>query len=577
MSQLGRALGCLLAVSISARLYWLFTAPFHWDEFHFLVVLYDAKRGALDTPLQTFYTHLFSWLPGLGSGAVPPERFELLLGRSTMFLCAIATLGVLYALARRLYSPQIALACCVLYSGLSHVLEHGASFRYDPPLSLGFVVSWWLLTVSRAQVAPWLAGVVVALMVLVSMKAVLVLPTLLLLALCWRAQLAGRPAGRQCGLRDLGAFAVGFAITLPLLGALHAVPILLEHPLDLSARVASVGGGFLAGALPFAPGAPLVASVAENPVAWCVLGVGFLLMLRAMLFGDAQSTDRAWMLAPGVLLLLVPFFYRNSFSYLMPLVLLAPVLFAGLALEFLENRARGAWVISISCAAALLTGSADIVRQHRQWGAIAENQDQLLRSVHRMFPGGVDYIDRCSMIATFKQRGLFMSSWVMARYHREGVNQLRQIYEETPSSMLLINGEALDIRGSYERTVPADRPEEGGRHSIRPPLFESDWRFLREHFVPYSGAVFLAGRRLAGGALSGVLPIAIAGRYRLVQGEALFLEGERWEPGQVRALTVGRYFVFAEGVVGGDSLERIVRLEPAGESLTAPQGPFFWR
>lgn len=112
---------------------------------------------------------------------------------------------------------------------------------------------------------------------------------------------------------------------------------------------------------------------------------------------------------------------------------------------------------------------------------------------------------------------------------------------------------------------------------MRPPLFESDWRFLRENFVPYSGAVFLAGRRLAAGALSGVLPIALSGRYRLVQGAGLLIEGERWEPGQTRELLAGRYFVFAERVEGDDSLERIVRLEPPGEPIVAPDGPFFWR
>lgn len=578
MSRIGRALGWLLGLSLIARLTWLLVAPFHWDEFHFLAVLYDAKRNELDTPLQTFYTHLLSWLPGVAGGAPAPEPVELLLGRSTMFVCAMVTLVGLYSLAKRLYSPQIALACCLLYSTLSEVLEHGASFRYDPLLSVGFVGSWWLLTVSTTANAPWLAGVLVALMILVSMKAVLVLPTLLLLALCWRSQLEGRNAGRRFGLRDCGAFACSVALTVSLLGALHAIPILLRHPFDLSARVVSVGGGFLAGVSPFAPGASLLASVVQNPVVWCAIGVGLLLMLRAMLFGDERSTDRAWMLAPAVLLLLVPFVYRNSFAYLMPLLLLAPTLLAGLALEFLETRSRGALLIPVICAAAFLTGGAEIAWSRPQWRAVTENQQQLLTTVHTLFPKGVEYIDRCGMIASFKQRGLFMSSWVMARYHREGVNQLRQIFEKRPSSMLLINGEALDVRGSYERTVPFDRPEEGGKYSIRPPLFESDWRFLRENFVPYSGAIFLAGRRLAGGPLSGVLPITISGRYKLVQGEALLLEGERWEPGQVRELPSGRYFVFAEDVVGGDSLERIIRLEPPGEGVAVPpEGPFFWR
>ncbi len=200
----------LLALTVLARLCWLLLSPFHWDEFHFLSVLYEARRGALTTPLQTFYVHLFSWLPAVTSGALIPEQVGMLVGRGVMFLLSLATLWLLYRLALRIYSPQVSLACCVLYSGLSHVLEHGAAFRYDPLLGFGFVLSWWLLTCSTIAAAPWMAGVVISLMVLLSLKSALFLPTLLLLAICWRTQLPARAPGRRCGVHDCGALAGGF-------------------------------------------------------------------------------------------------------------------------------------------------------------------------------------------------------------------------------------------------------------------------------------------------------------------------------------------------------------------------------
>ena len=585
MSRGAFLFGTILSAMVVIRSAWLLLSPFHWDEFHFLALVYDGSRGTIVSPLQTFHSQLFAWIPNLSTSLVPriggsPEEAGIVLGRTVMLLCSLVSLVLLFSVAKRLYSPAVSIACCAMYCSLSHVLEHGASFRYDPLVTLGFMLCWWLLTLRRSVLGPWLAGALFVVMVLVSLKALVLVPTLLLLCLSWRYQLPGRVAGRECGWRDAVAVAGGCGLAFLLIALLFAAPILARSPLELGARVAAVGQGFLLSSGPFVRGAVLVESIVENPLQWVAMGVGCYLMVRAMLVGGRDDADRAWMLLPCALLLLVPLIYRNAFSYFMPLLLIAPILLAGLAFEWVELRLpqRSSGIVALFSVVAVGTSWTFYLTQRSNWRSVRQSQEQLLVSVHRLFPHSVSYIDRGGMIASFPQRGIFMSSWVMARYHREGVNKLQSIYEDHPSPLLIVNHEALDIRRSYERTTPTDRPENNGRDSVRPPLFESDWRFLRENFVSYSGAVFVAGRRLAGGALSGVLPIAIGGRYALIEGEALLLEGERWEKGESRELSAGRYFVFADQDDGSSVSERVIRMvPPGGESIEIPGGPLFWR
>ena len=307
-----------------------------------------------------------------------------------------------------------------------------------------------------------------------------------------------------------------------------------------------------------------------------------MLLIRSIFFGTEDEADRAWMLVPGLLLLGVPFVYRNSFSYLMPTLMLVPILFAGLGLEVLERKmgGRANALLTGFCGLAIAVSSASYLLRRDEWSRVRERQEELIIAVHKLFPTEVNYIDRCGMVSSFPHRGLFMSSWVMGRYHRERLNQLRLNYEKHPSALLIANVDALKLSGTYERTIPDDSPQNGGRDSAHPPLFESDWRFLRENFVPYSGPLFLAGRRLPGGALSGILPINLAGRYQLVAGAPLLVEGQLWNTGATREFAPGRYFVFAEGGEGSDRVkatERIVRLVPPGQEVEVADGALFWR
>jgi len=59
-----------IALSLLLQCWLAFTRQINWDEFWFLSRLYQYREGALSASLQTFYVHLFAWLPHVSDNVI---------------------------------------------------------------------------------------------------------------------------------------------------------------------------------------------------------------------------------------------------------------------------------------------------------------------------------------------------------------------------------------------------------------------------------------------------------------------------------------------------------------------------
>ena len=102
----------LLSGAAAMQLINVFRREANWDEFHFLSLIFEHRRGELTQALQTFHVHLFSWLT-----ALPTDELGMIVaGRAVMWVFHLATLWFLYRTARALVSGPGALWAVTAYA-----------------------------------------------------------------------------------------------------------------------------------------------------------------------------------------------------------------------------------------------------------------------------------------------------------------------------------------------------------------------------------------------------------------------------------------------------------------------------
>ncbi|SFJ22802.1 hypothetical protein [Celeribacter neptunius] len=471
----------------------------NWDEFYFLSHVHAFLDGRLDRPLQTVYVHAFGWLATIPGH----EMGQIVIARLVMTgLLAVTCLSI-FRMATALADRRAAWIALVAFLSSGFTLAHGTSFRADPIAAAGLMAALAILFTARLSVGQILAvAVLSAFALLVTIKAVLYFPAYLAV-LIWRWREPGLP------LRILTAWLLGLAIAAALF-ALHSAGI--EAPADKTAMSNAQGAlhtTLLQSGL-FPRG--------RDALLWALLSSGTLALAW---FGVSRAGARlGWLLlAFAAPLILSIVFYRNAFPYFFPFI--TPPLMIAAAVG--AARLGSGPALGALMALMLASGSVQAIAAASE---SAETQRATLAEIHRLFPEPVPYIDQNAMVASFPRQSFFMSTWGILKYRAAGQPVMADLIAETQPPLLLTN------RWTLDQAMTAPEITDSAL-SLLPP----DQSVLRQSYVHYSGAIWLAGQTVTLGESAHELDLPVHGRYRVIADTPVRLAGETVQPEDTVELT----------------------------------------
>lgn len=509
--------GVASAVILAAKFVLVSRININWDEFYFLTHVHALARGDLDLFLQGAYTHVFRWITNVDGDEV--EQIVML--RLVMCVLLSASALLVYALARLWVSRPAALVAVLAFLSTWPVVKHGASFRADAlilPLTLG---GFWL-ALREPKGSSWhaaTAGACLGLAIVVTAKAVLLLPALVLMAMLPDA-VRDRPVSQSFRAR------LRVIVQLLVLAGIVAAALLMWHRTQLVAPV-EPAGRFAANALesailgmPFAPRRDYFVTLAGyDPIYWTALLAGFVVAVR----------NRQWSAAASLLALAPVLFYRNAYPYYYPVMLAPATVLIAILADRLLGTSSAFWrkpavaVLALACLA-WLVGARDAVltlRFDRQ-----ADQRAIVAAVHQVFPEPVPYVDHSGMIATFPKVNFFMSNWGVENYLRRGRSFMPAALADRCPPLVLVNHPAL-TRGTvlYRRLTAIDRD------------------LLETRYVDYWGPIRVAGAQaeLVYGKATTVR-VPCSGRYRIESEIPLRLDGLLKAGGEIVDLRRTRAF-----------------------------------
>jgi len=479
----------------------------NWDEFYFLSHVHSLARGDLDLLMQGAYTHLFLWSTWLDAD----EIVEIRLLRLSMWPLLALSCFLLYRLSRRWASPTGAWFAVFAFVASWPVLRHGLSFRADS-LLLPLTLAALLLASNGERRARWDdvgCGVLVGLAMVLTIKAALLLPTLVaVLYLEGIGRRSGSDPDGHSFLRRLAVIACAGGIVMTLILALHAnfIAVVAERPEALLSR--SIGGALLD--VPWVPRwSHFRHTLTEDLPTWFMLGAGLVATLVRGRYGAAACASS----------LLPILFYRNAFPYYY-VVMLAPACVV-IAVAIDETRAFAARS-GRAAAGTGVTWLFFLLLAHGAWDHVMTlrfdeqaAQRSVVAAVHRIFPAPVPYIDHSGMISSFPKANFFMSTWGIDSYVARGKDFMPGILAAQRPPLLLANHGALIPRSLLFRKLSA-----------------TDQSLIRNSYVEYWGPVRVAGTELtvpSEGAVLARLPFA--GLYRIQSDAPILIDGQRYGTG----------------------------------------------
>ena len=514
---LAAAIVVILGVQVAFLIYF----NINWDEFLYLSLVFEYANGTLAKSLQTFHVHLFSWMSYLDWDEV---RLTLL-GRTFMLVCELLTLGFVFLIARKFTGARFALLAVLSYLASGFVLMQGTSFRADPMITALLMASIYLLMDSSDN---WwkdvAATIAIALALVISIKSVFYAPPILG-ALLWRTRQDGEIKHR---LRIIFSLALGVSVAFLVFYFWHRSTLSTGDGNDLS-RLDSIFSKVLLD-LPFWP-------QRQYFLSWITASWSQMLLILAGIYllwkrDDRDSVIRLKVAILFALPLLSIFFYRNAFPYFFPFIVAPamPAVSIG-ARAVTENVSRSfdrtLFATIVIYMIVYTLGQAYLYSYHDQ-----EGQRKTIAAIHSMFPEPVPYIDRNSMIASFPQCGLFMSSWGIENYRKKGKPVFERILDECEPKFLLTNAYQLDA---------AMRAKSSEENSYA--LFDRDASALRSNFIHHWGAIWVAGKSfdLDGRPISFHIPAE--GIYTVESPAQIILDGQQYEDGDYLFLSKGSHVI----------------------------------
>lgn len=516
----------------------------NWDEFYFLELVHQYARGELAGRFQTFHVHLFSWLPLLGWDEID----QIVAGRAIMAVAAAASALLTYGIARRFAPRSGALFGVLAYVSATVVVEHGASFRVDPIVTLlSLLALFAILRKPGGLRGAALAGAAMALAVLLTVKSAFYVAVIGAAFWCLEPTMRRRT---PLGL----AFAVSFLAAIAVLYLFHVLTLAPQPTAGAGAFLRSSAYKVLLEEGFFPRILDLLRIVVINPLFWVMLAEGAAI---AWTVARSPANRGGWQaLLPLVLALpiLTPFFYRNAFPYFYPFILPPAAILVGLSFEKHRRRSNASPVFPLAALLVVLQCLVALANNGQKLADRMLTQRQTLAAIREIFPNPVAYIDGFGTIADYPRSGFFMSSWGVDQYRKVGQPVFADLVAKDRPQFLIADSPSL-----YAALVPGVLVNE------RRALLPEDARFLRENYVHHWGMLFVPGKHLQSGAAT-TFDVAIAGDYRFEATTPASIDGRSTAPGDVVTLAAGSH----QADVAGEAILRWANAPVPTEAPTDP-------
>jgi hypothetical protein len=485
------------------QLVMVFARAINWDEFWHYNHIVQLHEGTLDGTLRRLHAFAFSWVT-----ALPGTNIDhIIIIRLFMLGYELVIVAALVGLAMRFTDRTTALLCALSYVSFPYVFQHGASFRYDPPVTALLMTTLWLLISSRLGFRAILAGgLLVAFIPFVSTKAVLYAPVF---------------AGAAYLRWSEHDFSIDYVRRLALLG-LVALAIFAGFHSAMSTVVAAgpetgeglSTDGVLSTVFTFLENSnwPYIAlGLARDPFVLALLILGPVALARSR-----RPIPEKIALFSFFAFGLTPLYYINTAPYFF-VFLLPPVLIASSdAITWLRKRfsaAKLAMVLVILVAPTIATEPLGTLSKQRQ-----------LRDITvATFGEDVRYFDFPGFLGTNGKANTFISPLVVWIHQRSGLLMIRPIMEKETVPLVMNNHYLL------KSALETNNPDF---------LDAQDLAALRANYIHFWGPLWIAGRNVPADGGEVIFQNLVPGPYT-VRDSAVTIDGARYSPGEVIDLDRG--------------------------------------
>ncbi|MBN8630001.1 MAG: hypothetical protein J0L76_03990 [Rhodobacterales bacterium] len=495
-----RTVDTVLAVSVAGFIVLLLPMSafrnINWDEFYFLSHVHAWLNDRLDRPMQTFFVHGFGWL-----AQIPGHEIgQIVAARLVMVAFLALTCRAIWRMGIHLADRRAAMFGVLAFLSSGFVLPHGTSFRADPIATGLLMTALSILLTSRMRTAQILnVALLSALALLVTVKSALYLPAFL-------GVLFFRRKEDTMPLRILVAGGLSIGV---------AAGLYLWHSAGLSVAAGNETGANLREAA----GTTLLSGTLiprrDEILLWALLSLPALFLV-GMGFIEARPKRLIILATAFALPLLCLAVYRNAFPYFFPFISAPLMVTAALGATRMRNSPR----LPMLLVAMIASGACQGLLALSEGNAA---QRATLAEVHRLFPEPVAYIDQHGMVAEFPRQGFFMSTWGIESYRKTGEPVFAAIIAKAQPPLLLAN------RWELAQAVTDGNSRPGA-------LLPEDQAVLKNSYVHYAGAIWLAGRELSGAGSAASFTVPFPGRYRLLADATVLIDGTSVAPGATLVL-----------------------------------------
>jgi hypothetical protein len=396
------------------------------------------------------------------------------------------------------------------------VIRNGTSFRSDT-LALPFVMAAFdlLLTQRASSWRPTLAGLLLAVAAMITIKTAIFLPTL---AVLLGAPLVAGQITRDVARRAVATVLAG-TVAFALLQGLHGQSVGSSTFRSTAAVTAASLSTTVAETSLLPQRDTLVATLVWDAPFWALWLVGCGILVR-QIRGTSGSRRARWVEVAALALPVASIaVYRNSFPYFYSTILAPASILLAVAWQRIPERMV---MVTLSWFAASVLVHGVYVPMTMP----LEHQRTVIAMVHRMFPNPVPYLDRSSALASFPQAGFFMSTWGLDAYLKRGQPLLLEAIRKHSPPLLIANHPLLKLE---QMLYPAS-----SKDSLY--LLPEDREALEDAYIHYWGPVYVAGKRLTASPSQSTGPmqfdLLIPGRYTLEANGPVHIDGHPVVPGQ---------------------------------------------
>ena len=511
----------------------------NWDEFNFLAMVYAIQEGRANPGLNNFHTVLYGWITAI-SGT---EIDQIIVARITQLALLMASMIMLYLLARKMFCRSIALVLIFLTVSYTDILIHGFSFRYDTLCLFFSMIALYLYAARTGFFSAAIAGVSLGLSFLISIKTIFYAVAIGTMALYFIGFCRDRRNQSKriaiLGVSTMVCFAAIFLVRST--GHTGGISVSTAADAGVSAlNVLQYTGSKMFLEEGFLPKWNYLSrSIAQNTSHWLLIGIGTIFALASIIV-DQPSRSRSVLILICLLPLASVLIYRNAFPYFYVYVIPAAMLSAGLAIETIAkviqriSKYGNTAVLFVSLTTGVVSSALFLIFEYSEG---IGKQRQIINSIKEMFPEPVPYIDGYGMISSFPKVGLWMSTWGMENYHGRAKPIFEGILSSREPKFLLANHRALvSLDGAVKPVTP---------YSF---LLPEDQQILREHFIDHWGPIRVAGRRISIDVADKKIEfrILISGSYTLEADHSVLINDALINPSDVIQLSQGNHNISAE-------------------------------